>query len=421
MQNRWRVMARPAQALVLNSAHPSVQSEFILRQTENFYEHSFATLWKPMLERDPTAFSSQTDFEVFTEALISAAVLVEAGQTTRAAEVVQNTVDFLTPIVLQCHPVGFYVLILLCFHTSNSAHAQLCLRIRTRLAEASEQALGREHPLTKILQLQIPITSRPQLQIAMMERLQDWFRQNFGTDAMQYMNQSLCFARVQSAVGNTDDALRLITGAVATAERSQGLNSVAAAYMMMEKVSICLARNPPEISILPELYLSDVFRRLQVLALELAKTPAGSEDAQKLEVAIVHAKMAALRLFGQLHVLRKNYGSAIQTFTEAVEYADEKLGPDSILAHVLRSDLDAARMEELKVSMDRISVSSIDGVDPPTASREAYNTAHTVVGSITSINRNYLGRRSQDIPLFQGMMIGFTLEGSPAMCHAVVR
>ena len=174
------------------------------------------------------------------------------------------------------------------------------------------------------------MAAREQVQTAVMCRVRDFHLQTFGTDSNQSISVTFIFARTLLDMGQTQHGLTLASSAIAAAERAQGMNSLVAVYLITEKTAMYLSATPPDTSIVPELHLSDVIRRLQVIEQQVAKLPEDSMDAQKLTVAIVHGKIVALRMLGRLHTLRKNFGAAIQVYSQVVDYGMMTLGPDAV-------------------------------------------------------------------------------------------
>ena len=420
MQSRWRVGSGLSKAVVLAPTHPLTQFESILRQTTIYYDHSFDTIWEPLLRQNRLAFEKQSDFELFDESMLSAAALIEAGQVNKAAHLIMCIVEMLVHLMHQSHPEAYFIFLILSLQTNRTAIAQLRSQLREHLLPVAERVLGPDHPITQILQLHIPIAARGQLQTAVLRKIREFNHRKFGEASQQTTAIDFHSARALSDLGNTEDALTIISSAIRDCERYLGLNALGGIYLLIEKAAILMEQSPPDTSMLPELHLSDIIRRLQVITQEIAKMPEESVEAQKMELAVVHAKIATLRMLGRLHGLRKNYGAAVQVFSQVLQYATMMLGGDAVPTHLAQADLEAIKIEELKDQMDSISLTSVDGKDAPKPSKTKYHTARTAVGVIESMNRNYVGEGADEIPHFKRMVLGFTVVGMPAFCHTVV-
>lgn len=422
MQSRWRVGNGPSKSLVLPPEHPHTQFETVLRQCSNFYQNAYETVWEPLIREKPELLEAQSDYEMFYESTLSAAALIEAGQVSKAAHVIQCIFEMLVNLMHQSHPQAYYFFLNLSLQTSSHALSQLRTKMREFLAPLSERLLGAHHPITQVLRLEVPMAAREQVQTAVMRRVRDFHLQTFGTDSNQSISVTFIFARTLLDMGQTQHALTLASAAIAPAERAQGMNSLVAVYLITEKTAMYLSATPPDTSIMPELHLSDVIRRLQVIEQQVAKLPEDSMDAQKLTVAIVHGKIVALRMLGRLHTLRKNYGAAIQVYSQVVDYGMMTLGPDAVPVHLAQADLEATKLEELRNSTEEISManSSVDGTGPPKPSKDEFHVAKTALGDIRSVNRSYLGELSQEIFLYKGMVVGFTVVGMPSFGHTKV-
>ncbi len=422
MQSRWRVGNGPSKSLVLPPEHPQTQFETVLLQCSNFYQNAYETTWKPLLRQNSALLEAQSDYEMFYESMLSAAGLIEAGQVNKAAHVIRCIMEMLVNLMHQSHPQAYYFFLNLSLQTSSSALAQLRAKTRQYLAPLSERLLGPDHPITQVLRLEIPLAAREQVETAVMCRVRDFHLQTFGTDSNQSISVTFIFARMLLDKGQTQHALTLVSSAIAAAERAQGMNSLVAVYLITEMTAIYLSATPPDTSIVPELHLSDVIRRLQVIEQHVAKLPEDSMDAQKLTVAIVHGKIVALRMLGRLHSLRKNFGAAIQVYSQVLEYGMTTLGPDAVPVHLAQADLEATKLEELRSRMEEISMasSSVDGKAPAKTTKHEFHIAKTALGDIRSVNRCYLGELSEDIPAYNGMVVGFTVVGMPTFGHTKV-
>ena len=422
MQNRWRVGQGPSKSLLLPLEHPHTQFEMVLRECSDFYQNAYETVWEPLLRQNSATFEAQSDYEMFYESLLSAAGLIEAGQLNRAAHVIQCIMEMMINLLHQSHPEAYYFFLNLSLQTNSTALAQLRSKMREYLYPLSQRILGSDHPITKVLNLQIPEPARDALQTSVLRRVRDFHLQTFGTDTYQSLSATFIFARTMLDSGQTQYAQTLMSSALAAAERAQGMNSLVTVYLIIEKAAIYMSATPPDTSIVPELHLSDAFRRLQVIEQQVAKLPEDSMDAQKLEVAIVHSKIVGLRMLGRLHCLRKNFGAAIQVFSQVVEYGLTTLGPDAVPVLLAQADLEATKLEELRNSMEEISMasSSVDGKGTAKPSEEELHVAQTALGIVKSANRRYLGERKEEIPGYKGMVVGYTVVGMPTFCHTTV-
>jgi hypothetical protein len=421
MQTRWRIGTGPAKALALPPEHPDTQFEYILHHSSNFYHQTFENVWQPLLQQNKAALDVQSDFEIFSESIFSAAALVEAGQPKKAATVIQCVVAMLHHLMHANHPQIYYTFMILSLETSTSALGQLRRQIRDHMLPICERMLGSDHPISAVLRMQVPMAARSFLHGKVMQQIQDCHHQIFGSDAYQTLAQQYVHARTLAEIGHVEESLDMFGNLIQSLERLLGINSLIVVYALFDKATTCLATTPPDTSILPELHISDALRRLQIIAQRNDKLLEDSLEAQKMEVAIVYTKIAGSRVLGKLHCARRNYGAAIQIFSQVVQYGLATLGPDAVPVHLAQADLDAAKVEELRRSMDAITIAG-DGRPSTPSSGSDFHIANTAVGTIKSMNRCRMssGQGSETIAEHKGLVVGYTVVGMPNMGHAPV-
>lgn len=410
MQGRWRLAATPAKPLAHSPGDPHAQLESFLLRTSNFYQSEFDTTWQVILEQNSAAFQAPAPAQQFDIATISAAALIEAGRVDEASKLIQCLFDSLPHFVHRSnHPSAYYLFINFALTSSSSALAQLYENLRVHLIPISEKILGPGHPISQVLRLRISGAARKQFQYAAMSSIRDMFYQAFGPDSMQTMVQHFTFGRILTKLGLYQEAIDEISALLRSAERSQPLNSLFPVFVLVEKVAAYLAAG--DSSIVPELHLNDAFRRLHIISERLEPLPEDDEEKQMMKTPMAVCQMVGLQASGRLQCLRRNFGAAIQAYSQAVHVGVTAFGPYAVPVYLSQADLDATKLEELKHSLEGLSLVSVDGKAPPWPSDCQFHIARTAVGTVRAMNKTYMGKRTEHIPTFQGSVVGYTASG----------
>jgi tetratricopeptide (TPR) repeat protein len=415
LQGRWRLVPTvppPSRNLSFPHEHPQTQFDALLNQTSNFYSSTFETMWQPMLQKDNIVFELQAHPQLFDESMYTVSGLLDVGQGAEACKIIERMFQLQSHVILGHHPQAYYLFMILSFQNSKSTLGQVHRALRKELIPISDAALGPAHPLSKILRLDVPDEIRRPLQAAIMRKILDLFYDAFGAQSTQTVLAHLSFGRMLRNIGYYREAIDAFAALQASMEIYQPFNSLVCVYGLLETVNTYLASG--DSSVLPEMHLHDGFRRLRVMFQNLEKIE-DPEEREYVEVAYVNGHLMALRTLGRLQHMRRNYGAAIQAYSEALDVGTAFFGPEALPVRLAAGTLENVKMDELRHSMAGLALPSVDGRPPPPPSDHEMNVTETAWGLIKSSNRRYLGTHHEEIPPDPGLVYGLSLLGMPEM------
>lgn len=326
----WRIGMAPSAGIVLSREDSQIAE--LLSQTGAFYTGKFETSWSQRLRENQATFDIMSEMENFSGSVSTAAGLIAVGRIDTASTILGRVLPTLHHLLVTQHPQLYYVLADMSLDTSDTELGRLRGQVKQFSAGVSQTVLGPSHPITRLLRLNLPDEHKRRLRELIQRKVHELHEQLFSATAYQTTGQHYYLARVLSQLGQTDEAARILSSLVTTWDAKYGLNSLMSVTGLLELTKVHLVQS------------QDHAYAEQLISVALQRTECieayGSQ--QPLSLGVVHSRMGCLRTLGRLHVMRNDYSTALQHYTQAVSLGVNELGPSVPAVQLALADLDTA-------------------------------------------------------------------------------
>ncbi|KIX08087.1 uncharacterized protein Z518_02742 [Rhinocladiella mackenziei CBS 650.93] len=326
----WRIGMAPSTVMTLSKEESQIEQ--ILSQTSAFYCGMFETSWSRRLQESSTAFDIMSEMENFSGSITTAGGLLAVDRIDTASLILGRVLPTLQHLLVSQHPQLYYVLADLSLDTSDNELGRLRGQVKRFSAGISQTILGAQHPITRLLRLDLPLDQTLRLRELIQRKVHELHEQFFSQTSYQTTGQYYYLARVLAQLGQTDEAARILSSIMTIWEVNYGMNSLMSVTALLEMTKVRLAQNNPDVQ--AECLVNDALQR--TLTLE------DSTKVRPLSAGIVHSRMGCLRTLARLFVMRNNYTIALQHYTQAVQVGINELGPAAPAVLLALADLDAA-------------------------------------------------------------------------------
>ncbi|RMD42707.1 hypothetical protein DV735_g2435, partial [Chaetothyriales sp. CBS 134920] len=333
---RKRLILSPSRSLVLSTTDKNFEQ--VLLRTTAYYTSRFDNKWGPMISRDSRALDMDGRAGSLYESFLSAAALVEAGRPRFADIIIQRTLGVMQELFLAEHPALYNILAVIALDSSPSVLGQIHRLFTRAVIPTARRTLGNEHPYTQLLMSQFPPETAASLREAVQLLLHELSIANFGDAHHQTCESFFICGRGFAHGGLMDEALDVLEWIKERWEGQHGLNSMLAVWVLLDEAGLYLAAGIADVR--TEMFLSDARRRLRILQANASQLPNG--ERQKRREGITNLEVGALRAFGKLHIIRRNFGAALESYRQAAALASEVFGVDSPATQLAQGDLDHA-------------------------------------------------------------------------------
>ncbi|RMZ84793.1 hypothetical protein DV737_g974, partial [Chaetothyriales sp. CBS 132003] len=380
---RRRLVVAPSPPLVLCSIQRNFEE--VLLRTTAFYTSRFENKWGPMISRNSRVLDIDGRVGPLYDSSLTVAALIEAGRPGVANTIIQRNLSIMEDLFLSEHPALYNVLVVMALDASPSVFGQVNRHFTQAIAPIARKTLGSEHPYTQLLTCKFPSEMKAPLQEAVQSLLHQLSLTTFGDSHHQTCESFFICGRAFAHMGLIDEALDVLAWLRERWENQHGLNSMLAVYVLLDEASIYLGAGVADVR--TEMSLSDAMRRIQILQAGAANLP--NAERRKRVAGFTVLEVGALRAFGKLHILRRNFGAALESYRQAATLARDTFGADSPATHLAQGDLDHAHES-------RLSTWQIDYSPSPDA--EKVEVVPLILGDVAR-SRVPFGRDPVKVPI----------------------
>ena len=391
LHRQWRVGAAPSRPLALSATHTSF--EHLLLRTDAYYTSRFESTWQPMIMRNSQALESDGRTAAFYECNLSIAALIEAGRPAFANLVIQRNLSVIEELLQSEQPRLYHMFSIMALDPTASVLGQFHRKFVKAIIPLAQKVLGNNHPCTMLLQCHnLPSDTKARLREALQRRIHELHLATFGD---VYLTHEGVFigARVLAQLGQIEEALSVLAWLKPRFEGTHGMNSMLAVWVLLEQANICLGAGQADVR--TELMLSDALRRLKVLEVSGRHLPE-NERSEHLK-GLAHLQVGGLRALGRMHVMRKNYAAALESYRQAMNLGRERYGSDAPSTELAQGDLDRARASGIEPWTVHYA--------PPDETEEEIEMVETVLGEIVR-SKAAFGREAVKVPVDKAPVYG---------------
>ncbi|RMZ76010.1 hypothetical protein DV738_g5163, partial [Chaetothyriales sp. CBS 135597] len=333
---RTRLIASPSRPLILSPAERNFEQ--VLLRTTAFYTSRFDNKWGPMISQNKAALDLDGRAGSLYEAFLTTAALIEAGRPRFADMIIQRTLGVMEDLFLTEHPALYNILTVIALDPSPSVLGQIHRLFTRAIIPIARRTLGNEHPYTQLLTSQFSPEMTSSLREAVQLLLHELSITTFGDSHHQTCESFFICGRGFAHVGLIDEALDVLEWIKERWEGQHGMNSMLAVWVLLDQAGLYLAAGIADVR--TEMILSDARRRLKILLANTSQLADG--ERQRRREGITNLDVGALRAFGKLHIIRRNFGAALESYRQAEALAREVFGVDSPATQLAQGDLDHA-------------------------------------------------------------------------------
>ncbi|KIW12911.1 hypothetical protein PV08_08098 [Exophiala spinifera] len=327
----------------------------VLQKTSEFYISSFESTWLPLLHHNSSVFDGISTIENFSGSISTAASLISINHIEPATRILNRIVSDLQSLLTIEHPQLYYVLAELSLDTSDTGIGRLRAELKTLASGMADSALGRHHPIAELLRLRLTPAVSTRLRELIQRKVRSLYATFFTSTSYQAIGQSYFLARLLSHLNQPNEAMEILAWFIRTSEVSFGSQSLMPVTGLLELAKVHLSQaqltdthmtdtSPaPDSTLRAEELASDALNR--TLGLDPSNT------VPPLSTTIVHARIGCLRTLGRVHLMRQNFATATQYYSEAVRIGGEQLGPDVPAVQLALADLVGASDLAMKADM----------------------------------------------------------------------
>ncbi|RMZ90290.1 hypothetical protein DV736_g2467, partial [Chaetothyriales sp. CBS 134916] len=380
---RRRLIVPPSQPLVFSSTQRNFEE--VLLRTTAFYTSRFDSKWGPMISRNSRALDADGRTGPLYESFLTVATLIEAGRPRVADTIIQGNLSVMEDLFLTEHPALYNTLVVMALDTSPSVLGQIHRHFTRAIIPIARKVLGNEHPYTQLLTCKLPPEMKASLRQALQHLLHQLSLATFGDSHHQTCEPFFICGRVFAHMGLIDEAHDVLAWLKERWENQHGLNSMLAVWVLLDEASLYLGAGIADVH--TEMFLSDAMRRLKILQASTSNLP--NAESRRHRAGITNIEVGALRAFGKLHIIRRNYGAALESYRRAAALARDMFGVDSPATQLAQGDLDRAHQS-------RFDTWQIDY--SPATDEEQVEVVSVILGDVAR-SRVPFGREPIKVPI----------------------
>ena len=390
LYTQWRIFAAPSRPLALSATHNSF--EHVLLRTNAYYTSRFDSTWQPQIIRNSQALDSDGRIASLYESNLTIAALIEAGRPAFADLIIQRNMSVMEELLRSEHPRLYSVLSVMALDTTPSVLGQFHEKFVEAIVPLARKVLGDEHPCTILLQCDLPLETKARLLEAVQRRIHELHLATFG-DVHQTYEGAFIVGRILAQLGQIGEALGVLAWLKPRWEGAHGMNSMLAVWILLDEAGIFLGAGRADVR--TEMIISDALRRLKVLESN-SRDLSGPERLQHL-MGLTYLQVGAIRAIGKMHVMRKNYGAALESYRQAVNLGRDVFGPNAPSTQLAQGDYDRAIESGLELWTADYS--------PPEDVEEEIEIVETVLGKIAR-SKAAFGREARKVPVDKAPVYG---------------